>query len=254
MKPVNVVCIKWGTKFGPEYVNNLYHMVRRNITLPFRFICLTEISAGFNEAIEVLPLPIFKEPPPEYLKKCLAWRKLALFGKHYHDIKGKVLLLDLDVVIVDNIDCFFTYSDKLCMAENWSQPGRMIGQGSVICFEMGKHSQLLEQWEKDPASVYKNFRTEQPYLPQVLGKEGSEWFPVEWVRSFKAHCMPGGILNSFVTPKKEKIPKGARIIAFHGNPNPPDAIAGVWGAPVPWYKKWYKTVKQTQWIAEYWCE
>ena len=23
----NVICIKWGTKFGPEYVNKLYKMV-----------------------------------------------------------------------------------------------------------------------------------------------------------------------------------------------------------------------------------
>ncbi len=254
MEPVNVVCIKWGTKFGPEYVNNLYHMVRRNITLPFRFICLTEISNGFNDAIDVLPLPIFKEPPPEYLKKCLCWRKLALLGEQYHDIKGKVFLLDLDVVIVDNIDCFFTYSDKLCMAENWSQPNRMIGQGSAIFFEMGKYSQLLKQWEQDAASVYQNYRTEQVYLPQALGKENCEWFPVEWIRSFKAHCMPGGILNSFVTPTKDKIPKGTKIVAFHGDPNPAEAMEGVWGSAVPWYKRWYKTVKPTKWIAEYWCE
>ncbi len=124
----------------------------------------------------------------------------------------------------------------------------------MICFEMGKHNQLLEQWEENAASVYENYRTEQVYLPQALGKGGFEWFPVEWVRSFKAHCMPGGILNSFVIPKKEKIPKGAKIIAFHGNPKPDEAIAGVWGSSVPWYKVWYKTVKPTKWLAEYWCE
>ena len=57
-------------------------------------------------------------------------------------------------------------------------------------------------------------------------------------------------MNSFMTPTK--IPKNAKIIGFHGNPNPPDAVAGVWGKPVPWYKKFYKTVKPTPWIAEYW--
>lgn len=24
----NVICMKWGTKYGPEYVNRLYAMVR----------------------------------------------------------------------------------------------------------------------------------------------------------------------------------------------------------------------------------
>lgn len=254
MEIVNVVCLKWGTKFGPEYVNNLYYMVQRNLTIPFRFICITEISTGLHKSIDILPLPNFKEPPAKYLKKCSAWRKIALLDREYHDIKGKIMMLDLDVVIIDNIDCFFTYTDKFAMPENWSQPNRMVGQASVLCFDFGKYPQLLDKWTNDPASVYKNYETEQVYIPQALGTEDSEWFPVEWVRSFKAHCMPGGILNSFVTPQKDKIPKGAKIIAFHGNPNPPEAIVGEWGAPVPWYKKWYKTVKPTKWIAEYWCE
>ena len=83
-----------------------------------------------------------------------------------------------------------------------------------------------------------------------LGWENIEWFPVEWCRSFKDHCMPGGILNSLITPTK--IPEGAKIIVFHGQPNPPDAIAGTWGAPVQWYKRFYKTVKPTKWIEAYW--
>jgi hypothetical protein len=28
----NVICMKWGTKYGPEYVNRLYAMVRRHLT------------------------------------------------------------------------------------------------------------------------------------------------------------------------------------------------------------------------------
>ena len=29
-----VICINWGTKYGPDYVNRLYGMVARNITPP----------------------------------------------------------------------------------------------------------------------------------------------------------------------------------------------------------------------------
>lgn len=253
MEPVNIVCIKWGRKFGPEYVNNLYHMVQRNITIPYRFICITDVSEGFDDGVDVLPLPDFKEPPQKYLDKCLAWRKICFLGDSYYDIKGKVLFLDLDVLVIDNIDCFFTFSDKFAMPENWSQPGRRIGQASAFCFEMGQYPDLLGNWEEDAASVYENYETEQVYIPQYLGEARSVWFPVEWVRSFKAHCMPGGYKNSFMTPTEEMIPKGTKIIAFHGDPNPPQAIAGEWGSKVPWYKKWYKTVKPTPWIAKYWC-
>ena len=250
MDQVNVVCFKFGKVYGPEYVNKLYHMCQRNITFPFRFICLTEITDGLEEGIEIFPRPDFEEPPPEYLNRCMCWRKLALFDKQFYDLKGKVLLLDIDIVIVDNIDCFFTFSDKLAMPQNWSKPGRLFGQGSVICFDIGKSPQLLQKWRNNPASIYKIHDSEQNYIPEELGRENIEWFPEEWCRSFKDHCMPGGFLNSIIAPTK--IPKGAKIIVFHGSPKPPDALKGVWGIPVSWYKKFYKTVKPTKWIADYW--
>jgi hypothetical protein len=122
METVNIICMKWGDKFGPEYVNNLYHMVKRNITLPFRFVCLTENAEGIESDVEIKPLPDFIEPPPRYLKFCLAWRKLTMFDKPLYDLKGKALFMDLDVVVIGNIDCFFSYTDQLAIIENWSQP------------------------------------------------------------------------------------------------------------------------------------
>ena len=240
METANVVCMKWGTKFRPEYVNNLYHMVKRNITIPFRFICMTETADGIEDGVEIKPLPDFKEPPAEYLRFCQAWRKIALFDQEVYDLRGKILFFDLDLLVIDNIDCFFSFSDKLAIQENWSQKNRLIGQSSVFCFEIGKHTHLLEKYRQHQDDVLKNNRTEQVYITRELGKENFDFFPEDWCKSFKFHCMPGGILNSFMP--STKIPKKAKVIVFHGNPNPPDAIAGVWGAPVPWYKKFYKTI------------
>jgi hypothetical protein len=250
MKTNNVVCMKWGEKYGPEYVNVLYHMVKRNMTLPFRFICLTEHPEGIEPEVEVMPIPAFEDPAPQYYKFCQAWRKLSLFDDPLFDIQGKVLFLDLDVVVIDTIDCFFDFSDKLAIIENWSQPNRLIGQASAICFEVGQYTHLLKKYQTQQETVVKTHRTEQVYITRELGKGNFDYFPDDWCKSFKFHCMAGGILNSFVTPTR--IPERAKIIVFHGNPNPIDAINGVWGAPVPWYKKFYKTVKPTKWLAEHW--
>lgn len=250
MDEINVVCMKWGTPYGPEYVNNLYHMVKRNITQPFRFVCFTEQPDGIEKEVEIKPLPDFDEPYPEKTKTCQAWRKISVFDRKFYDLKGKILFLDLDVVIIGNIDCFFSFSDKLAIIENWSQPRRLIGQSSVFCFEMGKYHHLLEKFQTDPDDVLGKHRTEQVYITRELGEKNFDYFPEDWCKSFKMHCMPGGFLNSFMTPTK--IPKNARIIVFHGNPKPPQAIQGVWGKPVPWYKKFYKTVKPTPWLADYW--
>ena len=34
----NVICMKWGTKFSPEYVNILESRVRKNVTGECRFV------------------------------------------------------------------------------------------------------------------------------------------------------------------------------------------------------------------------
>ncbi len=242
--------MKWGTRYGPEYVNILHHMVIRNLTRPFRFICLTDNSEGIEEGIEILPLPEFDDPSPEYFKNCKAWRKLSLFDESVYDIQGKVLFLDLDIVIIDSIDCFFEYSTMLSIIENWSKPNRLMGQASVMCFEVGQHTHLLEKYRRQKDIVAREHRTEQVYITRELGENNFEFFPDDWCKSFKFHCLPGGVLNSLIPPSK--IPKNSKIIVFHGTPNPINAIRGEWGKPVPWYKKFYKTVKPTRWVADFW--
>lgn len=247
---VNVICLKWGTAYGPEYVNNLYAMVKRNLTLPFRFICFTEDSEGISDNVEIFPLPEFEEPDEKYLRTCLAWRKIALFKKGVANMEGKVLFLDLDIVILDNIDEVFSYSDKLSMIENWYQPGRQIGQASAICFEAGKEEHLLTDYLQNPESVLDVYPTEQAYISGALGKDGMDFFPEYWFQSYKMHCMPSGIKKFFTS--ENKIPKDAKALVFHGRPNPPDAIKGTWGKKFPWYKRPFKVIKPSPWIADYW--
>ena len=78
----------------------------------------------------------------------------------------------------------------------------------------------------------------------LLDKEALSYWPKAWCRSFKYDCLPG-FLGSWFT--SSKIPEDARIIIFHGNPNPDDAIKGVSG-------KWYRRVKPAKWILDYWYE
>jgi hypothetical protein len=250
MDAVNIVCLKWGDVYSPDYVNNLYSMVKRHITLPFRFICLTENSQDIRSEVEIWPLPEFEEPPAEYAKFCQAWRKLALFKPGVADMKGKVLFLDLDVVIMGNIDCFFSFSEKLSIIENWYQPGQLVGQASVICFEAGRENALLDNYLDDPIKVLKQYRTEQAYITGYLGFGNFSFFPQTWCISFKKHCMPSGLARFFSAKVTE--PKEAKIVVFHGRPNPPDAIKGIWGKALPWYKCWYKRVEPSPWIAQHW--
>ncbi|MEG1454456.1 MAG: glycosyltransferase, partial [Comamonas sp.] len=101
----HVICMKWGTKYGPEYVNRLYAMVRRNLQGDFRFICLTDDSQGIRAEVECLPIPSLDLPKglPER-----GWAKLATFTPDLHGLRGTALFLDVDVVVTGPLDDFFT--------------------------------------------------------------------------------------------------------------------------------------------------
>jgi hypothetical protein len=108
-KPVNVICMKWGAKYGANDVNVLYFMVKRHLKMPHRFICLTDNIDGLEQGIECFDMPPIVVPKE---KDISPWRKLGMFSKTIGDLEGKSLFLDLDLVILDDIDCFFTFSNK----------------------------------------------------------------------------------------------------------------------------------------------
>lgn len=245
MQSVNVLCIKWGRKYGPDYVNRLHSMVRRHLRRPFRFVCLTDDGAGIDPAIEVKPIPAigfaeFDERKPWTFGH--GWLKLTSFASPLYDLTGTTLFLDLDIVIVDSLDPFFEHPGEFVVIKEWDKKDG-TGNTSVYRFTIGAHADALDHLRQGYPRVVEEVRNEQEFITGYLGRQGKvSYWPDEWCRSFKRHCMRRGLMGWFQPPV---IPPGARVIAFHGKPNPPDAIAGVSG-------KWYRRVLPTPWVAEHW--
>ena len=242
---VNVLCTKWGTKYGPEYANTLYSMVRRHLRRPHRFVCLTDDTDGLRPEIEAKPLPgagfaDFDRRLP--WTRDHGWLKLTTFARPLHDLTGPTLVIDLDVVIVDGLDCFFEHPGEFLVIKEWDKRDE-TGNTSVYRFEAGAHADALENFRRNHERIRGEVRNEQEYITGYLARQGKlDYWPAPWCVSFKRHCVRGLLSGWFLPPR---IPPGARVIAFHGKPNPPDAIKGVSG-------KWYRRVLPTPWIAEHW--
>ena len=245
MQTVNVLCIKWGRKYGPEYVNKLYSMVSRHLSRPFRFVCLTDDANGIDPRIEVKDIPAvgfkdFDERQPWTFGH--GWLKVTSFAAPLYDLSGPTLFIDLDVVIVDNIDCFFEPDGEFRVIKEWDKSDE-TGNTSVYRFNIGAHPDLIENLKTNKDKILARVRNEQEYVTGTLAAQGKlQYWPTGWCVSFKRHCMPRGIMSWF---KPATIPPGAKIIAFHGKPNPHDVIAGRSG-------KWYRRVLPVQWVAENW--
>jgi len=224
---VNVVCVKWGSKFSPHYVNTLYNMVNRNITIPHRFVCLTEKPDGLNSNIDIVDI----EQDFEY-----CWTKLEIFKPDIFSNEAVCLYLDLDVVITDNIDDLITFKTDHTFIGlyDWYCTRRFPHyNGSVMRFygniNSDINSSLIKKLEDGTVRWGREYdaylgSNDKPVLWEGEKRYGSdqEWitncvytrrelkknsFPKKWIRSYKKHG-------------RKRLPKECKVMVFHGFPKP----------------------------------
>jgi hypothetical protein len=217
-----VISIKWGTRYGADYVNRLFSMVSRHVTPPLRFLCFTDDAAGLVRGIEPHPLPPLDcAMPTGTLGK---WGKARLWSEPLADLEGPVLFLDLDVVVLRSLDPLFDYGapEDVVVARNPNTPFERLGQTSIYRMPVGRLAPLKARFEADPQGIADRYQFEQRYVTKST-PGGVRFWPRGWVAHYKWHCVPTFPLNYVRAPRP---PKAARVVIFPGSPNPPDAIAG----------------------------
>ena len=265
-----VLCIKWGDRYGAEYVNRIYAMVKRNITPPFRVICFTEDRTGIREEVTCHGLPeLGCERPTNAPGK---WPKIALWSKDLFGLEGVALFVDLDVVITENLDDFFWFGspDDVVLMRNCVKPLERLGQTSIFRFPIGKHHYLLDNFRKDPEAIAGYYQFEQRYITRCV-EGGVKFWPRKWVRHFRMHCLGPWPLRYLRSPQ---LPGGTRVVIFPGKPDPADAMGGRWSEKYPprtrrehlkiiWSKEragssWFTHLKRfllpCPWIVKHWRE
>ncbi|MEM1039689.1 MAG: hypothetical protein AAGI12_09500 [Pseudomonadota bacterium] len=243
-----VVCMKWGTRYPSDYVNRLWSMISRNTKRETRLICFTDDSAGVSPQVICRPLPEINIPARV---ASTPWRKLSLWqmglSDGQQDFSGDLLFLDLDMVITGSLDDLFEYEPgRYCVIHNWTQPSLQVGNTSLFRFRVGRHCHIFDRFNNDPESVLAQYRIEQQYISGEVADQ--VFWPAEWCVSFKHNLLPRWPLNFFRVPP---LPEEVRTVAFTGKPDPDEAAIGVWPVEAPW-KRLYKHVRPTPWIAEHW--
>jgi hypothetical protein len=237
-----VICMKWGAKYGPEYVNRLRGMVHRHMGRPVQLICLTDDASGIHPDVQCLPIPSLDLPShlPER-----GWKKLTVFSPTLNHLKGTALFLDLDVVIVNSLEPFFEQDGTFVIIHDYKRPWRITGNSSVFRFELGSYPNLLDYFRSNQYAIRKQFRNEQAFLSAYIHEHCTlTYWPSTWCPSFKYHSIPRWPSNYWREPS---IPNESRIVIFHGECNPPDALAGR-------RNRRFRFIKPTTWIATHWSE
>ena len=146
--------MKWGVRYNHEYVNRLYNAIIKHTKNRTRLICFTDDPSNINENVICKELPRINLPSKI---SYTPWRKISVWQYPLSNLKGDILFLDLDLAITGNLDKFFEYKkSKYCVIENWTQKGRNIGNTSCFRFNVGKHVNIFENFQKSPYLYWKN--------------------------------------------------------------------------------------------------
>ena len=238
----NVICMKWGTRYDPSYVNILASMVRRHLSAPHRFVCFTDDPAGIDPRVETRPIAGMTH---DLSKPERGWMKLSILGKETGGLEGTALFLDLDIVVLGDLDPFFELPGAFRIIRDWNLRGGVIGNSSVFRFELGKHEDVLRNFLDREAELRKEFRNEQAYLSAAMQKKGVlDYWPADWCLSFKRHSLRAFPASLFLEPKRPG--PNTKIVVFHGYPNPHQVLGG-------WHNlKKLRWVRPARWINDNW--
>jgi hypothetical protein len=205
---MRVICVKWGDKYGPEWVTRLRNMVLRNFMVPHEFICVTESPVP---GVKCLPLVCNL---PHW------WQKIGLVQPGL--FPGWNLYLDLDVVISANIDALVsvarTDSDRLWMRDDFSYSLREPKQGlsdkqkeflggegtcnSSVMLWHGDAARLA--WDRFTPEVMEKQHGDQNHFTRILYPDKIGFLPDDMIGSYKY----GKLRGEPIRP----------ITVFHGEP------------------------------------
>jgi hypothetical protein len=259
MTDLTVTCFYWSDperrrdySFNPGHVVILRDMVKRHLTVPHRFVCVTNEEIEFRDywGIETIPLNMEKHVPgtvfarlwmrsPEFNQ--VLWEK---FGGGVHPEDGsipqfRIFNLDLDVVIVGSIDPIVDRDEESVF---WRNPNydsggasRAFYQTSVQLFTAGSHPELWNDFDVNETTKWVNRRfggAEQAWVSERLSWTEPFWDDKNGI--YGAGRLFNGKPDSGI---QTELPENARIVSFPGNrmPDQPEVQE-----MHPWISEHYK--------------
>lgn len=181
---VNIVCVKYGTKYTASHVNRLYEMVRRNTSLPFLFYCLTDNGSGLHPDIIVRDLDL-------NLDLESFWYKFCIFDSSLYLDDVPTFYFDLDIIIQNNIDHLFNHPEKnikISYSGELKEPDSLkwptAVNSSMMLFIPSKTDYIREGFIKNPDYNIIQYGGVCRYLWQIHKEELDFFIPMKDYYSF----------------------------------------------------------------------
>jgi hypothetical protein len=204
---VRVLCVKWGDKYGAEWVVRLRNMVAKHLPIPHEFVCVTERPVD-----GVVCVPFVSDLPGW-------WAKVELFAPGR--FAGDNLYLDLDVVVKASIEKLYRCLDgdrtQVWALDDFSYslvtPKSLGPEARRVLGGVGTINSSVMAWNGDAGKrVWTHF---DPACMDYL--HGDQNWITQALWPDKINLIPPGIAGSFKYGRLRDEPF-APVTVFHGEP------------------------------------
>ena len=215
--------------YTPDYVSKLYRSLKRNSTIPFEFVCLSDTDV---EADLVLPYNHYDK-----IKK--HWHKLKYFSPNfaYQKPGDDIIVMDIDQVITGNVDDLLGYpvqDNELVTYGIWWK-SKLKTNGGFYKFKSGSLKYVWDDFAKNPdywqlhyynnGDVHTKYYGEQNYVNWKIQEYKTKLIrtPEQWVCKYSSDYKENLELNNEYCKKFNtdymilgKVNKYIKVIHFTG--------------------------------------
>jgi hypothetical protein len=172
MLTVACVRVRANVPYPVEYVTNLRAMVAKHLQRPHRFVCLTDHPEQLPPSVEGIAI----EHPARVAGW---WAKLHLFSGV---LTGRVLYLDLDTLVVDDLSPIVDYPSPFALVPHAGtfngRDGKHVVKrfnSSVMVWGDAVNAHLWQDWT---LSVAERLWGDQDWIGEQM--PGAAMMPAEW--------------------------------------------------------------------------
>jgi hypothetical protein len=222
-KTIDCACVIHSDGYSWDYVEKLYSMLSRHLTLKVRLHVYTEPD-------RLVPDKFIKHELIDWQiagRKKSWWYKIQLFNPAHHS--GPLLYFDLDTVITGNIDWIWqTPPEYLWAVRDFKHLWRLYFQGmnsSVMWWDTRKYAHIWENFkQQNLTDIMLKYPGDQDYITDQIPIPDRRFFDTDRVQSWRWQCLDGGYnfekRQHFAPNTGTQLLPLTSIVVFHGNPKP----------------------------------
>ncbi len=213
---ITVSCWLWGNLFGPEYVNRLRAGLERHLHVNHHLVCITDNWQGMDERIDDRVMLFHMPTTYAHTPRCR--RRMEQFRNGFWGNMRRILSIDLDVVLVDDITPLVDRPEPIV---GWKVGHAGVYSGSFLLYDAGALHGAYEPFAADPEGYPRSIQprgvaSDQAMINHYLKTTGTPVAELTEADGLVSYYGDGyeRLEHLGVGPNHRELPAGARIVVL----------------------------------------